>query len=69
MTQSERILRHIDDYGSITRLEAVNEYGIMHLASRTSEMRQAGIEIIGETETSKNRYGETVSYKRYRRAK
>lgn len=69
MTQSERILRHMDDYGSITGLEAVNEYGIMHLASRISEMRQAGIEIIGETETSKNRYGEPVSYKRYRREK
>lgn len=68
MTQRERILRHINDYGSITGMEAVNEYGIMHLASRISEMRMDGIDIIGEMETSKNRYGEPVSYKRYRRA-
>lgn len=66
MTQCDRIQRHLNDYGSITGLEAVTEYGITHLASRISEMRQAGKKIIGETETSKNRYGESVSYKRYR---
>lgn len=65
MTQCERILRHMEDWGSITGLEAVTEYGIMHLASRISEMRQAGIDIRSKMETSKNRYGEPVSYKRY----
>lgn len=65
MTQSERILRHMEDWGSITGLEAVTEYGIMHLASRISEMRQAGIDIRSKMETGKNRYGEPVSYKRY----
>lgn len=65
MTQRERILRHINDYGSITGLEAVTEYGIMHLASRISEMREEGLPISSVMETSKNRYGEPVSYKRY----
>ncbi len=55
MTQCDRILRHMDDFGSITGLEAVNEYGIMHLASRISEMRMAGIDIRSRMETSKNR--------------
>ena len=34
ITQCDRIMRHLKDYGSITSLEAVNEYGIMRLASR-----------------------------------
>lgn len=67
MTQNERIMRHLTDYGSITSMEAMTEYGIMRLASRISELRTAGVPIIGEYVTSKNRYGEPVTYKRYRR--
>ena len=66
MTQRERILRHLREVGSITNAEAMNEYGIGHLASRISEMRQEGLPIVSTTETSKNRYGEKVSYSRYR---
>lgn len=62
MTQCERIPRHLNDYGSITSLEAVNEYGIMRLPSRIWDLRELGYNITGEFETSKNRYGEKVSY-------
>ena len=34
MTQSEKILRHLKDYGSITPLEALQEYGCMRLGAR-----------------------------------
>ena len=34
-TQCDRILRHLKDYGSITSLEAISEYGILRLASMT----------------------------------
>ncbi len=66
MAQRERILRHLREVGSITNAEAMYEYGIGHLASRISEMRQDGIPIVSTTEVSKNRYGEKVSYSRYR---
>ena len=66
MTQCERIMRHLTDYGSITSYEAVTEYGIMRLASRVCDLRKACVPIIGENETSKNRYGESVCYTRYR---
>lgn len=66
MTQCERILRHLNDYGSSTSLEAVNEYGIMRLASRVSDLKSLGYNIEREFESSKNRYGEKVSYCRYR---
>ena len=65
MTQCERILRHFKDYGSITSREAMNEYGIMRLASRISDLRKLGYDITVTTETSKNRYGEPTSYARY----
>ena len=66
MTQCERILRHLEDYGSITSLEAVREYGIMRLASRINDLRKRGFPIVTETVTGKNRYGEATSYARYR---
>lgn len=65
MTQCEKILRHIEDFGSITSLEAMQEYGIMRLASRISDLKKAGIPIQKETVSGKNRYGESTSYARY----
>ena len=65
MTQCERILRHMEDYGSITSLEAMTEYGIMRLASRVTDLKNRGVDIDRVFETSKNRYGESVSYARY----
>jgi hypothetical protein len=65
MTQVERIKRHLEDYGSITSLEAVNEYGILRLAARISDLKATGVDIGDKFETAKNRYGEPVSYKRY----
>ena len=67
-TQCERILRHLKDYGSITSLEAVTEYGIMRLASRINDLRAQGIAIVSEVATGKNRYGEDVHFSVYRLA-
>lgn len=64
-TQNERILRHLSDYGSITSLEAINEYGIMRLASRISDLKNMGYPITSEVEAVKNRYQETCYIKRY----
>jgi len=66
MSQTEKILRHMERYGSITPLDALREYGIMRLASRICDIKKAGIHVITETETSKNRDGEPVRYARYR---
>ena len=68
ITQCERILRHLKDFGSITSLEAVTEYGIMRLASRINDLKAQGYNIISNTQTSKNRYGETTHYSVYRLA-
>lgn len=65
MTQCERILRHMEDYGSISSLEAMNEYGIMRLASRISDLKSLGVPIVSRTETGRNRYGEATRYSVY----
>lgn len=65
MTQCERILRHLEDYGSITSAEAITEYSIYRLASRISDLKKQGVPIKKETVSGKNRYGERTSYARY----
>jgi hypothetical protein len=69
LRQIDRILRHLEDFGSITSLEAMKEYGIMRLASRITDLKKQGYSIISETETGKNRYDETTHWKVYRLAK
>lgn len=66
LTQCDRIIRHLKDFGSITSREADSEYGIMRLASRINDLRKAGYEIETETKTGKNRYGEPTRYAVYR---
>ena len=68
LTQCERIVRHLNDHGSITSLEAMSEYGIMRLASRINDLKCMGYPILSERMTGKNRYNETTSYSVYRLA-
>lgn len=65
MTQCDRILKYMEDFGSITSREAVVDLGIMRLASRVHELRRNGYNIEDAFETAKNRYGEPTTYKRY----
>lgn len=66
LTQNQMILMHLQDYGSITSIEAMQEYGIMRLASRINDLKREGYSIVSETMKSKNRFGETVHYSVYR---
>lgn len=66
LTQNQMILMHLQDYGSITSIEAMQEYGIMRLASRINDLKREGYNIVSETMKSKNRFGETVHYSVYR---
>lgn len=66
LKQTELIIRHMRDYGSISSLTAMQEYGIMRLASRINDLRAQGYDIVSETKTGKNRYGENTHYAVYR---
>ena len=65
MTQSERIVRHLETFGSITSLEAMRNYGIMHLASRVSGLKKDGLQVRTEFVRGRNRFGEATCYARY----
>lgn len=65
MSQCERIVQYINQHGSITPLEAVNDLGCMRLASRITDLKQRGVNVISEWEEGKNRRGEKTRYKRY----
>lgn len=64
-TQCKKVEQHLKEHGSITALEAMQEYGIMRLASRVSDLRHAGLPIISFIEKGKNRYGEPTHYAKY----
>lgn len=66
MTQSERVLRHLKDNGSITQWEAIRDYGITRLGARIWDLKHDGHNIVAERETSVNRYGDKTAYTRYR---
>ena len=65
MTQAQKSLRHLDDYGSITPMEAYQEYGIMRLGARVWDLRAKGHEIATTLEYGVNRYGEPTRWARY----
>lgn len=65
--QTKRVLDYIDKNGSITQDEAKEALGVARLASRIWDIRKAGVEIVGVTETGYNRFGEVTRYTRYRR--
>ena len=65
MTQCERILKYIDDYGSITQLDALRDLGCMRLASRISDLKKLGFNIKKSTVAGKNRYGEPIRFAEY----
>lgn len=66
MTQCERVLQYLEDFGSITSADAFVDLGVMRLASRVNDLRKAGYKIISMPETGRNRYGEKTCYTRYR---
>lgn len=63
--QTQRILRHLETYGSITQKEAAELYGCTRLSGRIYEIKRENREIQRWFEYSTNRYGEPVRYARY----
>ena len=64
-TQSKRIFDYMNEHGGITQYEALEELGVMRLASRISDLRRNGCAITSKMVKVKNRYGETCRVKRY----
>ena len=65
ITQRQRIVKYIRDFGSITSFEACADLGITQLATRIKELKDEGYKFKTEWINSKNKYGEPISFKRY----
>lgn len=65
-SQNEKILAHLQTYGSINPLQAKDLYRCMRLASRISDLKRMGYPILAERGKGKNADGETVHFAVYR---
>jgi hypothetical protein len=68
-TQNEMVLDHMRKHGTINLVTAYNEYGVMALHSRISNLRQAGHLIETISHTQKNRFGKNVQVFDYKLVK
>ena len=66
LTQCMKIVKYMNDFGSITPVQAMQDLGVMRLEARISDLEAEGWNIEHERESGKNRYGEKTSYARYR---
>ena len=65
MTQKERILRHLLDYGRITSWEAYANYGITRLSAIIFNLKRDNYEFEDKMIATINRYNEKVYFKDY----
>ena len=65
MTQCEKVLEYMKEFGSITPIEAMQDIGCMRLASRINDLKDQGFAIGRRMKTAKNRYGKDVSFAEY----
>ena len=69
MTQTERLLKYLRQGHKITTLEAIQELGILRLASRINELKHPkdgiGYDIRDRWKTGKAKFGGTYQIKEY----
>jgi hypothetical protein len=66
MSQNQKVLQHMQKWGSISSREAYECYGIMRLGARIDNLKHMGHKISAQMEQGENRYGERTRYARYR---
>ena len=65
ITQKDRIINYIREFGSITSSDAYKDLGITQLGARIDQLKKDGYVFKTEWENGKNRYGDKIDYKRY----
>ena len=64
-TQTNRVLNYLVTYGSITQLEAYQNFGTFSLGKIICNLRRKGYKIKTVRTTGLNRFGEKVHFGRY----
>ena len=67
MTQKDRVLKYMDDFGSITAWQAMFDLGVGCPTKCISNIRKDGTVIVTCMVQSKNRYGQTTHFAEWRR--
>ena len=66
-TQNDRVLDYLKNHkDGITSKDAFELFGITRLSGRIFDLRDMGYSILTTQESSKNRYGDTTTYARYK---
>lgn len=65
MTQDERVLNYMKQFGGITTQEAFIDLGVTRLSAKIYNLKKRGYKITSEYKTGKNRFGETTYFKKY----
>lgn len=65
ITQKDRVLKYINDFGSISSWEAYKDLGITQLGTRIWELKNLGYMFSKERIKVMNRYGQQSHYDRY----
>ena len=64
-THKKLIMFHLETIGSITPMDAWDKYHITKLATRISELRREGHDIVGIRIDTVNQYGNPTHYMKY----
>lgn len=64
-TQRQQIIDYLHKFGSITRIQAAADLGVMELASRIGELEREGYQFSKITETAINRLNKKVTFTKY----
>ena len=69
ITRKERVLTALQNHGSISPWYAINHLGNTRLAATIFELKKDGYNISSETVKGKNKFGDTISYAKYKLVK
>ena len=65
MSHKERVLRHLNEFGSISTWEAIREYGNTRLSATIFSLKEDGVRISKEMVADTNRFDEPIRFAKY----
>lgn len=65
MKQTEKVLEYMEQYGSIDAWRAMNELGIMRLASRIADLKADGVPIVKVMKSKRGEDGTVTCWAEY----
>ena len=64
--KTKEVLKHLQTYGTITSIEAINLFGATRLSAIIFNLRRKGYNIISIDKVTTDKYGHRVPYSEYK---